>query len=162
MEIRNGMMVLTKMVKVFPAISRIGMHTIKRVEKIKESDERGDLKTIAARYLAMLMKERPTWKADNVFNPYLPPDPKEKEAKEAAIRAKAKAEAERAERAEKEKKEREEAMASRGKRSRDDGGNGGGGGGGKTLKALSVDAPEFTPTKTQQQQAKGRLFAPPR
>jgi len=40
---------------------------------IKESDERGDLRTIAARLLALLQKEKPTWKSDTVFNPHLSP-----------------------------------------------------------------------------------------
>ena len=121
LEIRNSLMVLTKVVKVFPSISRIGAHILRRVEKIKESDERGDLKTMAARYLAMLQREKPGWKADNQFNPYLPPDPKEKEKEE------------------RDRKAKEEAAAKGGGSKR-------GKGGGKDA-SLNVEAQEFTPGK---------------
>ena len=121
LEIRNSLMVLTKVVKVFPSISRIGAHILRRVEKIKESDERGDLKTMAARYLAMLQREKPGWKADNQFNPYLPPDPKEKEKEE------------------RDRKAKEEAAAKGGGSKR-------GKGAGKDA-SLNAEAQEFTPGK---------------
>ena len=126
LEIRNSLMVLTKVVKVFPAISRIGAHILRKVEKIKENDERGDLKTMAARYLAMLQREKPRWKADNHFNPYLPPDPKEKEKEE------------------RERKAKEEAASKGGGGSKR--GRGGDGKGGKDA-SLNADAQEFTPGK---------------
>lgn len=48
MEIRNALIVLTKLVKVFPVLKRVGTLIEKRVTKIKE-DERADLKVLASR-----------------------------------------------------------------------------------------------------------------
>ena len=136
-------MVLTKVVKVFPAISRIGAHILRKVEKIKENDERGDLKTMAARYLAMLQREKPRWKADNHFNPYLPPDPKEKEKEE------------------RERKAKEEAASKGGGGSKR--GRGGDGKGGKDA-SLNADAQEFTPGKdnAKKEEEEGREKRPER
>jgi len=48
MEIRNTLIVLTKIVKVFPLIKRVGLGVEKRINKIREED-REDLKVLAAR-----------------------------------------------------------------------------------------------------------------
>lgn len=52
MEIRNALIVLTKLVKVFPSIRTHASLLEKRVLKIKEEEERDDLKVLAARWVA--------------------------------------------------------------------------------------------------------------
>jgi len=54
MEIRNALVVLTKLAGVFPVIKKFYQHIEKHVASIKEEDERGDLKVLATRYLAQL------------------------------------------------------------------------------------------------------------
>ena len=137
MSIRNVLAVLSKLVEFYPAIARTGNLMMREAARIKEKDERGDLQTVANRYLAMLQREKAKWRADNVFNPYLPPDPKEVAARE----VKPKADGEREKAAEK-----------------GEGGGGGarrGGRGGKDAAKLSVTAQEFTPTKSNAKDESG-------
>ena len=137
MSIRNVLAVLSKLVEFYPAIARTGNLMMREAARIKEKDERGDLQTVANRYLAMLQREKAKWRADNVFNPYLPPDPKEIAARE----VKPKADGEREKAAEK-----------------GEGGGGGarrGGRGGKDAAKLSASAQEFTPTKSNAKDESG-------
>ena len=80
MEVRNALIVLTRVSKVYPVTRKHGAHLEKRVAKIKADDPREDLKTLAGRYLAVLHKERPGWVSDEEFTwtgpgPYVPPKP---------------------------------------------------------------------------------------
>jgi len=80
MEVRNALMVLTRLSKVYPVTRKHGAHLEKRVAKIKQDDPREDLKTLAGRYLAVLQKERSNWQSDEEFQwtgpgPYVPPKP---------------------------------------------------------------------------------------
>ena len=54
MPLRNALAVLTRVTSEFPATRRVGAHILRAAEKIQKTDARGDLKTVAARYLAML------------------------------------------------------------------------------------------------------------
>ena len=149
MSLRNALAVLTRVTSEFPATRRVGAHILRAAEKIQKTDARGDLKTVAARYLAMLNKAKSGWVSDHGFNPHHPMDAKELEEKAARERNAA-------ERAARETRTADKSNAdnkSRGAPKRD----GGGGseragaaetekGGGKTP-ALSAGAREFTPTK---------------
>ena len=149
MPLRNALAVLTRVTSEFPATRRVGAHILRAAEKIQKTDARGDLKTVAARYLAMLNKAKSGWVSDHGFNPHHPMDAKELEEKAARERNAA-------ERAARETRTTDKSNAdnkSRGAPKRD----GGGGseragaaetekGGGKTP-ALSAGAREFTPTK---------------
>ncbi len=80
MEIRNALLVLTRVSRAFPATRKHGAYLEKRVAKIKAEDPREDLKTLAGRYWAVLQKERPSWVSDEEFSwagpgPYVPPKP---------------------------------------------------------------------------------------
>ena len=89
MEVRNALIVLTRVSKVYPVTRKHGAHLEKRVAKIKAEDPREDLKTLAGRYLAVLHKERPGWVSDEEFTwtgpgPYVPPKPPPQAAAPAA------------------------------------------------------------------------------
>ena len=58
MSLRNALAVLTRVTSEFPATRRVGAHILRAAEKIQKTDARGDLKTVAARYLAMLNKAK--------------------------------------------------------------------------------------------------------
>jgi THO complex subunit 2 len=58
MEIRNTLIVLRKMVKVYPASARVYLILDKEIVRIKENEARDDLKLMAKSYFAMLQNEK--------------------------------------------------------------------------------------------------------
>ncbi|KAJ3678301.1 hypothetical protein LUZ60_002104 [Juncus effusus] len=66
MEIRNALIVLTKISSVFPVLRKSGVTLEKRVAKIK-ADEREDLKVLATSVAAALASRKSTWVAEEVF-----------------------------------------------------------------------------------------------
>ncbi|GFP83587.1 THO complex subunit 2 [Phtheirospermum japonicum] len=66
MEIRNALIMLTKISSVFPVTRKSGINLEKRVAKIK-SDEREDLKVLATGVAAALAARKPSWVTDEVF-----------------------------------------------------------------------------------------------
>ncbi|KAG6707895.1 hypothetical protein I3842_06G055000 [Carya illinoinensis] len=71
MEIRNALILLTKISSVFPVTRKTGINLEKRVAKIK-SDEREDLKVLATGVGAALAARKPAWVTDEEFgNGYL-------------------------------------------------------------------------------------------
>ena len=68
MQIRNSLYILTKIYPVFPVISRIGEVLESKVEVIKDKDTREDLKVLASRYFAMLVKRRSSYVPEDKFH----------------------------------------------------------------------------------------------
>ncbi|KAI4379074.1 hypothetical protein MLD38_005413 [Melastoma candidum] len=66
MEIRNALIMLTKISGVFPVTRKTGINLEKRVAKIK-SDEREDLKVLATGVAAALAARKPFWVTDEEF-----------------------------------------------------------------------------------------------
>ncbi|XP_016465502.1 THO complex subunit 2 isoform X1 [Nicotiana tabacum] len=66
MEIRNALILLTKISNVFPVTRKSGINLEKRVAKIK-SDEREDLKVLATGVAAALASRKPSWVTDEEF-----------------------------------------------------------------------------------------------
>ncbi|KAL3635917.1 THO complex subunit 2 [Castilleja foliolosa] len=66
MEIRNALIMLTKISSVFPVTRKTGINLEKRVAKIK-SDEREDLKVLATGVAAALAARKPSWVTDEEF-----------------------------------------------------------------------------------------------
>ncbi|KAL6543872.1 hypothetical protein OROGR_010369 [Orobanche gracilis] len=66
MEIRNALIMLTKISSVFPVTRKSGINLEKRVAKIK-SDEREDLKVLATGVAAALSARKPSWVTDDEF-----------------------------------------------------------------------------------------------
>nr|GMD23387.1 THO complex subunit 2 [Ipomoea batatas] len=66
MEIRNALILLTKISNVFPVTRKSGINLEKRVGKIK-SDEREDLKVLATGVGAALAARKPSWVSDEEF-----------------------------------------------------------------------------------------------
>ncbi|CAL0313802.1 unnamed protein product [Lupinus luteus] len=66
MEIRNALIMLTKISGVFPVTRKSGINLEKRVAKIK-SDEREDLKVLATGVAAALAARKPSWVNDEEF-----------------------------------------------------------------------------------------------
>ncbi|XLS53180.1 hypothetical protein HN51_013857 [Arachis hypogaea] len=66
MEIRNSLIMLTKISGVFPVTRKSGINLEKRVAKIK-SDEREDLKVLATGVAAALAARKPSWVTDEEF-----------------------------------------------------------------------------------------------
>ncbi|KAL2342397.1 hypothetical protein Fmac_003682 [Flemingia macrophylla] len=66
MEIRNALIMLTKISGVFPVTRKSGINLEKRVAKIK-SDEREDLKVLATGVAAALAARKPSWVSDEDF-----------------------------------------------------------------------------------------------
>uniref|UniRef100_A0A803Q3I5 THO complex subunit 2 n=1 Tax=Cannabis sativa TaxID=3483 RepID=A0A803Q3I5_CANSA len=66
MEIRNSLILLTKISGVFPVTRKSGINLEKRVSKIK-SDEREDLKVLATGVAAALAARKPSWVTDEEF-----------------------------------------------------------------------------------------------
>ncbi|KAK6146688.1 hypothetical protein DH2020_020557 [Rehmannia glutinosa] len=66
MEIRNALIMLTKISSVFPVTRKSGINLEKRVAKIK-SDEREDLKVLATGVAAALAARKPSWVTDEEF-----------------------------------------------------------------------------------------------
>ncbi|KAF3432078.1 hypothetical protein FNV43_RR26817 [Rhamnella rubrinervis] len=66
MEIRNALIMLTKISSVFPVTRKSGINLEKRVSKIK-SDEREDLKVLATGVSAALAARKPSWVTDEEF-----------------------------------------------------------------------------------------------
>ncbi|KAG7016699.1 THO complex subunit 2 [Cucurbita argyrosperma subsp. argyrosperma] len=66
MEIRNALIMLTKISNVFPVTRKSGINLEKRVAKIK-SDEREDLKVLATGVAAALAARKPSWVTDEEF-----------------------------------------------------------------------------------------------
>ncbi|GER41251.1 THO complex subunit [Striga asiatica] len=66
MEIRNALIMLTKISSVFPVTRKSGINLEKRVAKIK-SDEREDLKVLATGVAAALAAKKPSWVTDEEF-----------------------------------------------------------------------------------------------
>ncbi|KAM3363868.1 THO complex subunit 2-like [Capsicum galapagoense] len=66
MEIRNALILLTKISSVFPVTRKSGINLEKRVAKIK-SDEREDLKVLAAGVAAALASRKLSWVTDEEF-----------------------------------------------------------------------------------------------
>ena len=153
MTVRNALAVLTRVTSEFPATKRVGAHILRAAEKIQKTDTRRDLKTVAARYLAMLTKAKVNWVSEHGFNPHHPMDAKELEQKAAQEKKK-----QAAERAARDAETKEKARAAP---KRDGGGGRGGGSRGaadagvdkakadakEKGAALSAGAREFTPTK---------------
>lgn len=67
MEIRNGLIVLTKISSVFPVTRRSGFHLEKRVGKIR-GDERQDLKLMATSVYSALMTRKSSWVTEEEFS----------------------------------------------------------------------------------------------
>lgn len=75
MEIRNALIMLTRISTVFPVTRKTGINLEKRVAKIK-SDEREDLKVLATGVGAALASRKPSWVTDEEFgNGYLDSKP---------------------------------------------------------------------------------------
>ncbi|KAL3830707.1 hypothetical protein ACJIZ3_019509 [Penstemon smallii] len=66
MEIRNALIMLTKISGVFPVTRKSGINLEKRVAKIR-SDEREDLKVLATGVAAALAARKPSWVTDEEF-----------------------------------------------------------------------------------------------
>ncbi|XP_057417817.1 THO complex subunit 2 isoform X2 [Lotus japonicus] len=66
MEIRNALIMLTKISSVFPVTRKSGINLEKRVAKIK-GDEREDLKVLATGVAAALAARKPSWVTDEEF-----------------------------------------------------------------------------------------------
>lgn len=66
MEIRNALIVLTKISSVFPVTRRSGINLEKRVTKIK-GDEREDLKVLATGVAAALASRKSSWVSEEEF-----------------------------------------------------------------------------------------------
>ncbi|KAK4751210.1 hypothetical protein SAY87_004692 [Trapa incisa] len=66
MEIRNALIMLTKISGVFPVTRKTGINLEKRVTKIK-GDEREDLKVLATGVAAALAARKPHWVTDEEF-----------------------------------------------------------------------------------------------
>ncbi|EEF34845.1 tho2 protein, putative [Ricinus communis] len=66
MEIRNALILLTKISGVFPVTKRSGINLEKRVARIK-SDEREDLKVLATSVASALAARKPSWVTDEEF-----------------------------------------------------------------------------------------------
>ncbi|KAM1011881.1 hypothetical protein ACFX2C_047172 [Malus domestica] len=66
MEIRNALIMLTKITSVFPVTRKTGINLEKRVSKIK-GDEREDLKVLATGVCASLAAKKPSWVSDEEF-----------------------------------------------------------------------------------------------
>lgn len=66
MEIRNALIMLTKISSVFPVTRKTGINLEKRVAKIK-GDEREDLKVLATGVAAALAARKPSWVTDEEF-----------------------------------------------------------------------------------------------
>ncbi|GMH01955.1 hypothetical protein Nepgr_003794 [Nepenthes gracilis] len=66
MEIRNALILLTKISSVFPATRKSGINIEKRVAKIK-GDEREDLKVLATSVAAALASRKPSWVTEEEF-----------------------------------------------------------------------------------------------
>ncbi|KAM7467402.1 hypothetical protein LguiB_014964 [Lonicera macranthoides] len=66
MEIRNALILLTKISNVFPVTRKSGINLEKRVAKIK-SDEREDLKVLATGVAAALASRKPSWVTEEEF-----------------------------------------------------------------------------------------------
>ncbi|CAH2033971.1 unnamed protein product [Thlaspi arvense] len=67
MEIRNALIMLTKISTVFPATRKAGFTLERRVAKIK-TDEREDLKVLATGVAAALSARKTSWVTDDEFN----------------------------------------------------------------------------------------------
>ncbi|KAJ7980585.1 THO complex subunit 2 [Quillaja saponaria] len=66
MEIRNALIMLTKISSAFPVTRKSGINLEKRVSKIK-SDDREDLKVLATGVAAALAARKPSWVTDEEF-----------------------------------------------------------------------------------------------
>ncbi|CAN1296054.1 THO complex subunit 2 [Linum perenne] len=66
MEIRNALILLTKISSVFPVTKRSGINIEKRVTRIR-NDEREDLKVLATGVAAALASRKPSWVSDEEF-----------------------------------------------------------------------------------------------
>lgn len=66
MEIRNALIILTKISSVFPVTRKTGINLEKRVAKIK-GDEREDLKVLATGVAAALASRKSSWVSDEEF-----------------------------------------------------------------------------------------------
>ncbi|CAN0870401.1 THO complex subunit 2 [Linum grandiflorum] len=66
MEIRNALILLTKISSVFPVARRSGINIEKRVTRIR-NDEREDLKVLATGVAAALASRKPSWVSDEEF-----------------------------------------------------------------------------------------------
>ena len=67
MELRSALEVLVCMITVFPVFRSHGRRIRSRVEKLVKLEARGDIQTIATRYLAMLNTTEQRWIADQLF-----------------------------------------------------------------------------------------------
>jgi THO complex subunit 2 len=67
MELRNVLVILVTLVDQFPVIASHGRHLYKHVERIMVKDNRGDITTVAKRYLAMLKSVQFKWVAVEKF-----------------------------------------------------------------------------------------------
>ena len=67
MQIRNALLMLTKIIDYFPIVKKLAISIEEVVAKLRE-DEREDLKVLATRYHAMLSTKRPSWIAEESFH----------------------------------------------------------------------------------------------
>jgi hypothetical protein len=67
MQIRNGLIMLTKIIDYFPVVAKLATSMEEVVTKLKE-DDREDLKILATRYHAMLSNKKSAWIAEESFH----------------------------------------------------------------------------------------------
>lgn len=67
LEFRNTLIILTKLLKYFPVIIRIGNQLVDQVENTKDSNERGDIRTMSIRYLSLIKQTKPFWITDENY-----------------------------------------------------------------------------------------------
>jgi hypothetical protein len=67
MQIRNALLMLTKIIDYFPIVRKLASSIEEVVAKLKE-DEREDLKVLATRYHAMLSTKKSSWIAEELFH----------------------------------------------------------------------------------------------
>jgi THO complex subunit 2 len=74
MQIRNALLILTRIIDYFPMIKKLGTLMEHIVIKLKE-DEREDLKVLATRYHAMLSAKKSSWISEEAFHLVKAPPP---------------------------------------------------------------------------------------
>ena len=67
MELRNTIAVLVRIVDEYPIIASHGLHLQREIERLKKSERRGDIQTLATRYFAMLLSTRRRWLSEDEY-----------------------------------------------------------------------------------------------
>lgn len=67
MELRNTLAVLVSIIDEYPLVTSHGLHLQRRVECLRNFEHRGDIQTIATRYLAMLNSTRRRWRSEEEY-----------------------------------------------------------------------------------------------